>query len=237
MAREPWGTLLTNHQCRWNGYSFLDSQWSDIVTLEDLDQVHGQLILEYREKAKVPVVNDEDRYEHYRPPEHPRYFFRRLMWASLLSGGHATYCGTVTFEAYDGKLRGVQGYYDAAHSGKLEGAFGKLHVFFNDTGLTLVGLKPDDAFVGDRPTHRKCTRTNDTAIIYLANPNGDELGQDDVSNLVPDVTVNIDVAFIARWFDPLTGLWGQASELSDGMNMLVAPAGGDWVLLLRHKAK
>jgi hypothetical protein len=235
-AREPWGTLLTNHQMRWSGYSFLEAEWSDIVTLEDLDQVHGQLILEYRAKAKVPVINDEDRYEHYRPPEHPRYFFRRLMWASLLSGGHTTYCGTVTFEPYDGKLRGIQGYYDAAHAGKLEGFqdFLYLHTFFNDSGLTLVGFEPDDAYVGDRPTHRKCTRNHDSAVIYLANPNGDEPEKDDVSELVPDVTINVAGDFIARWFDPRKGLWQGPVNLATGIHTLVAPDGGDWVLLLRR---
>ena len=79
-AREPWNTLLTNHQCRFGGYSFTDAPWSDIVTLEDIDQVDGRIIGEYRKKAKSPVVNDEDRYEHYRQPKHPRYFFRRLLW-------------------------------------------------------------------------------------------------------------------------------------------------------------
>ncbi|HUT19531.1 MAG TPA: hypothetical protein VM366_10250, partial [Anaerolineae bacterium] len=34
---------------------------------------------------RAPVVNDEDRYEFYRPPACPRYFFRRLMWGSLSS--------------------------------------------------------------------------------------------------------------------------------------------------------
>lgn len=236
-AREPWGTLLTNHQCRFKGYSFCDAEWSDIVTLEDLDQVSGQLILEYRDRVKVPVINDEDRYEHYRPPAHPRYFFRRLMWASLLSGGHTTYCGTVTFEPYDGELRGVQGYFDAARAGKLEGAqdFRNLHVFFNDTGLTLVGFDPDDAYVGSRPEHRKCSRTGDVAIIYLANPDGSSGETDDMAQTVPDVTVTLDGAVDARWFNPRTGLWDGAAELSAGPQTLVAPDVGDWVLLLRRK--
>lgn len=236
-AREPWGTLLTNHQCRFKGYSFCDAEWSDIVTLEDLDQVSGQLILEYRERVKVPVINDEDRYEHYRPPAHPRYFFRRLMWASLLSGGHTTYCGTVTFEPYDGELRGVQGYFDAARAGKLEGAqdFRNLHVFFNDTGLTLVGFDPDDAYVGSRPEHRKCSRTGDVTIIYLANPDGSSGETDDMAQTVPDVTVTLDGAVDARWFNPRTGLWDGAAELSAGTQTLVAPDVGDWVLLLRRK--
>ena len=236
--REPWGTLLTNHQMRWSGYDFCDAEWSDIVTLEDLDQVHGQLILDYRAKVNVPVINDEDRYEHYRPPEHPSYFFRRLMWASLLSGGHTTYCGTVTFEAYDGNLRGVQGYYDAAHAGKLVGFqdFLFLHTFFNDTGLTLVGFEPDDAYVGNRPTHRKCIRTDDTTIIYLANPDGDEPEKNDVSELVPDVTVNVDGDIVVYWFNPRTGLWQGSAELSAGTQTLIAPAGEDWVLLLKRKS-
>ncbi len=235
-AREPWGTLLTNHQMRWSGYSFCDAEWSDMVILEDLDQVHGELILEYRERVKVPVINDEDRYEHYRPPAHPRYFFRRLMWASLLSGGHTTYCGTVTFEAYDGELRGMQGYYDAAHAGKLVGFhdFLYLHTFFNDTELTLVGFEPDDTFVGNRPTHRKCIRTNDTAIIYLANPDGDEPEVNNVSKLIADVTVNLDSDFIALWFNPRTGLWSDSLEVSAGLQTLIAPDGEDWLLLLRR---
>ena len=235
-AREAWGTLLTNHQSRWTGYAFCDAEWSDMVILEDLDQIDGQLILEYRAKVNVPVINDEDRYEHYRPPQHPRYFFCRLMWASLLSGGHTTYCGTVTFEAYDGKLRGMQGYFDAAHAGKLEGFqdFRNLHLFFNDTGLTLVGFQPDDGFVGNRPTQRKCTRTDDTAIIYLANPDGDEPEKADVSALVPDVTIRVESRSVARWFDPRAGLWRGAVELAAGNHTLVAPGGGDWVLWLRQ---
>ncbi len=90
-ANEPWGTLLTNHQSRFKGYHFIHAGWSDITTLEDLDQVKGELLLQYRKTSGVPVVLDEDRYETYREPKHPRYFFRRLMWASLFSGGFATY--------------------------------------------------------------------------------------------------------------------------------------------------
>ena len=95
-AREPWGTLLTNHQRRFEGYSFVEAEWSDIITLEDRDQAAGARILEYRARAKDdPVVLDEDRYGLYISPRHDRFFFRRLMWASLLGGGHATYGGQI----------------------------------------------------------------------------------------------------------------------------------------------
>ncbi len=85
--REPWGTLITNHQSRFKGYSFINSSWSNIITLETLDQIDGRIIAQYRSKTKAPIVNDEDRYEIYRPPDYPRYYFRRLMWASLLPCG------------------------------------------------------------------------------------------------------------------------------------------------------
>ncbi|MCK4515810.1 MAG: DUF5060 domain-containing protein, partial [Spirochaetaceae bacterium] len=60
--REPWSTLITNHQHRFSGYSFVKSPWSDIVTLEDLGQVTGELVLKYRALSNAPVVLDEDRF-------------------------------------------------------------------------------------------------------------------------------------------------------------------------------
>ena len=91
--REAWGTLLTNHQIRFSGYAFVEAPWSDIVTIEDMDQVAGAIFAKYLPLTDDPVVNDEDRYGNYRSPKHDRYFFRRLMWSSLLSGGHASYGG------------------------------------------------------------------------------------------------------------------------------------------------
>ena len=37
--REPWGTLLTNHQARYTGYDFTTATWSDVVTIESLDDI------------------------------------------------------------------------------------------------------------------------------------------------------------------------------------------------------
>jgi hypothetical protein len=237
-AREPWGTLLTNHQCRGSGYDFVDAPWSDIITLEDLDQVDGALLLDYRRRRAVPVVNDEDRYETYRPPQHPRYFFRRLMWGSLLSGGHATYGGLHTYEPYDGDLKGIQGYYDAVAAGKLEGGardFVYIHQFFNETGLTLVGMTPDDGLVGDTPSHYTCIHNHDAWIIYAANPSGDVPETDDASRTVPTVAIQLPAGtFSARWFDPATGEWDVVDSIPGGTQTLTAPGDGDWVLLLER---
>jgi hypothetical protein len=236
---EPWGTLLTNHQCRFSGYDFTDAPWSDIITIEDIDQVDGAILLQYRAQGKHPVVNDEDRYECYRNPQHDRYFYRRLMWASLLSGGHATYGGLNTFEPYDGDLKGVQGYYDAVEAGKLEkGAhdFNYIHKFFADSGLTLVNMTPDDSLVGDEPRKWKCIHDSDRFIFYLANPTGSEPESDAEADTVPEVMIRLPQDnFTAKWFDPSTGIWHESKPIDGGQQSLTAPDKGDWVLLLEKE--
>lgn len=236
--REPWGSLLTNHQKRFSGYEFVDAEWSNIITIEDLDQVTGEVILKYRKLGNNPVINDEDRYEKYRQPEHPRYFFRRLMWSSLLSGGHATYGGLATYEPYDGNERGVQGYYDNARAGKLEGGddFVHIHKFFNDSGPTLVAMQPDDAAVGNDAQKYKCIHNDVVYIVYLANPNNSTPQKADVSSKVPSVNVRLkSMAYSVRWFNPRSGKWTKADAVNvKGENVrLRAPSGGDWILLLQ----
>ena len=88
---------------------------------------------------------------------HDRHFFRRLMWASLLSGGHATYGGLNTYEPFAGadKVQGVQGYLSAVRDGQRnDGAADFPHIrrFFAEAGLKLVGLRPNDA-MGDNDGH------------------------------------------------------------------------------------
>ncbi len=239
---EPWGTLLTNHQSRFSGYHFSHAAWSDITTLEDLDQVSGELILQYRNKSGVPVVLDEDRYETYREPKHPRYFFRRLMWASLFSGGHATYGGYRTYEAHRSgdipedtvDVRGIQGYYDG--SGKLTGAddFVHIHRFFKDAQLDLVGLRPDDGFAGDDPSRFKCLRDDQVCLIYLANPDQADPQKACASGKTPELEVSIPVSR-AKWFCPSSGEWTVEFSLNAGKQKLTAPSGGDWILLLYHR--
>lgn len=237
-VREPWGTLITNHQSRWKGYDFVGAAWSDIITLEDLDQVDGRIFKEYYNKQAVPMVLDEDRYELWRNPKHDRYYFRRLMWASLLSGGHTTYGGLRTYEAYDGEVSGVQGYFDATAAGKLEhGAddFIHIHKFFRDSELTLVNMRPDDAIVGNEPGQFKCIHDNKAYIVYLANPDSSKPGEANVSRATANVVVRLpEGTFGVRWFNPRTGEWTDGGGVSGRKQRLTAPDRGDWILLLKH---
>lgn len=242
-AREPWGTLLTNHQQRFQGYYFVDEEWSDIITLEDLDQADGRVVVQYFRDTDDPVVLDEDRYECYRGPEHDRYFFRRLMWACLLSGGSATYGGLKTYEPYDGELRGVQGYLDAVKSGKLEdGAhdFRFIHQFFNDTGMTLTGMRPNDAMVGYDPLLYKCIEDEEHLIIYLQNPDSRNIEKANVSEETATLTIHLRRgSYKGRWFDPRTGEWHEEEKTMEVVGgyerELTAPIPGDVILYLKKK--
>ena len=248
--REPWQTLITNHQSRFKGYAFVDRPWSDIITLEDLDQTSGKVIAEYRSLGDDPIVLDEDRYEQYRSAEYPRYYFRRLMWASLLAGGSATYGGLRTYEPKDfvpprpqdrkdPAGRGIYGYYDAVRRNQLQrGAddFVRIHQFFAETNLTLVGMTPDDAIVGGDSAKWKCTHSDNVFVVYLANPSGSSPETDQPSTKPPSVTVQLPEAnFAVKWFHPKTGQWTVSDPITGGTQTLLAPGSGDWILLLRSK--
>lgn len=111
--------------------------------------------------------------------------------------------------------------------------FKLIHTFFNDTSLTLVNFTPDDACAGNNPTHIKCTHTDTTYIVYLANPSGNTPETDTAADTTPEVTITlIDNTYTAHWFDPTLGLWHNKTQISGGSQTLTAPNKGDWILLL-----
>lgn len=238
--REPWGTLITNHQKRYQGYAFIEDSWSDVITIEDIDQVDGRKVLEYRILGTDPVVLDEDRYENWRNPAHDRYFFRRLMWSNLLSGGHPTYGGIRTYESYRDTLtpRGIMGYFSANDFGLLEeGAhdFIYIHRFFADKDLDLVQWIPSDSLAGKDPAVTKCARKGNNYIIYLQNPD-DPVNHEkaNVSESIPEVVIDLKEAeYVAAWFCTESGTWYKTDTIRGKEQIkLPAPGGKDWVLYL-----
>lgn len=231
--REPWGTLITSHQQRSTGYDFIDAEWSDLVTLQDLDQASGERVREYRERAADPVILDEDRYERYRGPDHPRYFFRRLCWATLLSGGHPTYGGNRTFEPYDGDEQGVRSYDDSGLVGMDD--FGRIHSFFEETELSLAGLDPDTGIVADEPDRVVCCRDDRVYLAYFANPTGDDPETDAVRTEPQSATLDLPAGeFAVQWHDPATGEWIHRERIVGGRHEFTTPTGGDWILVLER---
>lgn len=240
--REPWGTLITNHQARWEGYSFVDSSWSDIITLEDLDQVGGDLVSQYRSRSdNDPVILEEDRYELYRGPSDPAFFFRRLFWSNILAGGHATYGGLATYEASDSTddTRGITGYFDSASTSlRLTGAdqLQYIHSFFADSGLTMVDFNHDQNIVNDSGNNIIAATGPAHSILYVANPSSSSPEYASADTDTFQFELQLDKAMPANqvnWFNPVTGQWSaHSSALASGSNSLETPAGADWILVL-----
>ncbi len=132
------------------------------------------------------------------------------------------------------------GYFDAVAAGKLEHGgddFVHIHKFFDDSGLTLVGMKPNDAMVGNDPTKFKCIHDDHAYIIYLANPDGAKHGEANVRKTTPSVAVQLpDGRFTAKWFNPREGQWTDRGTIAGGKHNLRAPGRGDWILLFQSKA-
>lgn len=240
-SRELWGTLITNHQIRSSGYAFVNAAWSDIITLETLDEVSGAAIASFRSQGTDPVVLDEDRYETYRPPHHRRYFFRRMVWASLVAGGHATYGGTNSWEAYDGgPLKGVRGYFDACADGTLKNGahdFPRAQQFFTSQSLNLVGMVPNNALIGGSRARQQAMSNSTTILIYLANPSGTTPETDNESTSTPSVTVALPSGtWSLLWYDPQAGGQGERVYADRSGTVTVNPPGpGDWLLLMRKR--
>lgn len=240
--REAWDTLLSNHQARFTGNSFANAPWSDIITLEDRDQVAGALILQYRALGRDPVVLDEDRYGNYISPKHDRFFFRRLMWASLLSGGHATYGGINTYEPFAGpdQIKGVQGYLTAVREGRLDdGAADFRHIrsFFAEADLTLVGLQPNDAMAGGDAHSVKVIAGDKVIIAYLQNADSRVPESANVSETPANCRLHLPAGgWRVRWFDPRSGQWhanpGPETVSGGATPNFKSPFPGDAVMLL-----
>ncbi len=241
--REPWGSLITSHQARWEGYSFVNAEWSDIVTLEDLDQVGGDLIRDYRSQSiDDPVVLEEDRYELYRGPEHPGFFFRRLFWTNLLSGGHATYGGLASYEAADptDDTKGVIGYFDSRKTSfPLTGAnqFRFIHKFFRNTNLTMVGFSPVENLTAEPADAVVAASNGVSTILYVSNANSSDAGTADSSPKAYRFKLHWANEINSKslsWFNPRNGQWLEKPVIiKPGRNTIVTPGGQDWVGLIQ----
>jgi hypothetical protein len=136
----------------------------------------------------------------------------------------------------------VQGYYDANRDGILfQGAhdFRHIHRFFQESGVTLVGLHPDDELVGADPRRFKCLRDDQTILVYLANPSGDDPATDNPGEKKPTVAIDLPTGkWDAQWYNPRTGeTFNDRSLDGDSKHRLTSPhddrsTAGDWVLLL-----
>lgn len=225
-AREKWGTLITSHRTRSGRYPFSRSPWSSVSTLLTLDALQGMEVVAQRSAQRMPVVIAQDRFEFYHPVTAPKpanwsapNFFRGLMWASLVSGGHATYGGIATWDTWISgcsatKCPGVRGYADMVNRGVLQDGgrdFQHIHTFFNASltrngtvlGLpSLVGLAPNNTLCGSDPNVNICAASATVLLMYSRAASGKTLTVAWPPSINPQAPAfQVD----ATCFDPVSG--------------------------------
>ncbi len=252
-AGDPTGSLVGALQNRFSDFVFADESWCDFLSISHIGQITGETVLKHRALANKPTALDEDRSESEDPPNFARYYFRRLFWGTLLSGGHPTYAGLRTNSSYDDHQGGIQGYYDACNNGRLkQGAhdFLQIRKFFLDTGINLIRWIPDDVMSGSNPLLVKSMRSpdNNECIAYIANPDSHSgHSPDRLEGLHTDkiscasetfTTFTLELPFstgIVKWFSPTTGEWKGQTETTKNSTTLLTPAPGDWVVWIKRK--
>ena len=241
---DPYNHLLTSHQKRDTGYSYATENWSDIISLETLDELDGNDIKNWRIYNK-PVIISEDRYSWYRWPDNPPYFFRRLLWTSILSGGSSTwgetegaYTTTADYELYSDPDCN-------RHGGKRD--FKYIHKFFKENNIQFWNMQPHDELVS---SGNKClAKLGNKYIIYLSNPDSGGIytkdygcGGSDHNSInsnkivVPHVIINLSSVSInttlnVEWYNPRTGIYqGQTTTQGGVQKIFISPSTEDWVL-------
>ncbi|MEI7898659.1 MAG: DUF4038 domain-containing protein [bacterium] len=226
---DPWRHLVTTGPIRGGAFCFTDAGWATLCHLETLDALDADQTADYAANA-LHVFCGEDRYETYKPPAHPDCYFRRLMWAWLLSGGSA---------CYGGDWDAVVSYSESG----LHGLDGVRHIkpFFETRNLDIARYVPDDALAVDpdgkagagRPQLARCGTSS--YLLYLPNADGD--GQ--VANVHTGVTARVRVdlsrasgTYVAEWLRSRDGASQDGGKVSGGAwREFTAPWQGEDVVL------
>ena len=98
---DSWNSVVTATRPRFEPAAFGDQKFLSIQSIQSLGQVTGEAVISARATESKPVALVEDRSEHFLKPRFPRYYFRRLFWGTLLSGGLPTYSGLDTSKSSD----------------------------------------------------------------------------------------------------------------------------------------
>ena len=212
---------------RGNGAAFAGSAWTIFLHFETLDALAADEADRNASHNKFTWCG-EDRYETYKPPVYPRYFFRRLMWAWLLSGGSACYGGdwdaaipydSTSFVGLD-SVQYIKGYFESRNI--------DLGLFaYNDSLAT-------DALATGKDRPQVCNKGTAEYIVY--HPNGAGTGADVNVNAKRTASFGLDLSaaagsFTVEWFRCLDGVTVDGPPLQGGFaTTLTAPWSGQDVV-------
>lgn len=160
-AHDPWHNLLAVGPAREESYPFIsaaDLNWSSYIHIETYYSVAATHARAYAD-VPVHVFNGEDRYEHdYSDlePQHPQYFYRRLFWSWLLSGGSTNYGSRFPY-IHPYRLTGAlpAGIREQVYTERLIGADSLIHIqtFFQRFHISLAEWEPADERARDLDGH------------------------------------------------------------------------------------
>jgi Protein of unknown function (DUF4038) len=208
---DPWGTFITTGAYRDAPFPFPDDDWVSFIHLETLNALAADQLADYAH-VPMPVFNGEDRYEEYRGPAHPQYYYRRLMWAWLLSGGSATY--GQRWHDQDGATLNQpltpysQTGYRGLHSVKL------IRPFFEDRNIDTALFRDADGMARDAnhrsPANRPQTaaQRDEALIVYHPNSSDAKHGARADAGVSAGVILDLSDAtgiYRAQWFNALDG--------------------------------
>jgi hypothetical protein len=208
---DPYDRLCSAHG--YADWTYGDQPWADYIITQqygDCSQVNEQ-VLKYRAIAK-PYVNEEYGYEgKLDKPSHGQNadWVRKCHWSIALAGGYATYgdwtAGTAFYTGHvgDGKA--------PAHLRHLRTTF---------ESIPYSQMEPRNELVGQGAF---ClAKEGEVYLVYLA----------DVAETVLHVRP-AGQGDVVVWIDPGTGKRTRTAREVEEKIVLRAPAGGDWVALVR----
>jgi hypothetical protein len=208
LANDPWQHLLSAGPKMESSVPWLNESWLTYVHEQKPSQIDGDIFDQYTAVAKH-VFHGEDWYEQsdrgpnvsgqLGDPLNPDYFYRRLFWAALLSGGSAPYggrfpvihpysqTGTRLFQYKSSQPNPPINYTD-----QLTGLDSIVHIapFFQGQGIDLADFQPNDFLAADPapplpegtngPSRPQTMHRSDAEfIVYLPNAADGELSDGD----------------------------------------------------------
>jgi hypothetical protein len=225
VARDVYQNLRCTGARRGMGAPFANSTWTTFLHLETLDALSAD---EADLASNKFVWCGEDRYETYKQPKNCRYFFRRLMWSWLLSGGSACYGGDwdATIPYCSTNLVGL-------HS------VATIRNYFEHRNIDLGLFRYKDSLAADtlatgRDRPQVCNRGTLEYIVYHPNSRGraEEVNVNDARTA--SFALDLSAAsgtFAVEWFRCLDGVTLAGASVNGGaVRTLTAPWAGQDVV-------
>lgn len=257
LLNDPWRHPMSHGPVS-NAYNFFAGEpWLSYVSLQSIhrpsadDAAHPS----YR---PYHVFMTEDEYEQDGPgaPVSPNYYFRRLFWSWLLSGGSANYGGRVGGPppfalvpySVSGSLRwskeGIN--YDFK---RLQGLDSTPHIspYFKSRAIKLSQFIEDDGLATDlngnigEARAQVARRARDEFIVYHPNSTPGTAGRTATphTSRAARFTLNLSNApgaFGVEWFDPSTGKAQSGGDVAGGATLtFTAPWAADVILRLKRR--